>query len=43
LYKAEQQIPVDPEMYEEEIEDRKVLYECENGETASYIVAKIKT
>ena len=27
----------------EEIEDRNVKYECENVETASYIVAKIKT
>ena len=28
---------------QEEIADRKVLYECENVETAAYIVAKIKT
>jgi hypothetical protein len=28
---------------QEEISDRKVLYECENTETAAYIVAKIKT
>jgi hypothetical protein len=28
---------------QEEIADRKVLYECENTETAAYIVAKIKT
>jgi hypothetical protein len=26
----------------EELADRKVLYECENTETAAYIVAKIK-
>jgi len=30
------------ELLEDEI-DRKVVYECENVETASYIVAKIKT
>lgn len=28
---------------DEDIEDRKVDYECENVETACYIVAKIKT
>lgn len=28
---------------EEDILDRKVSYECENAETACYIVAKIKT
>jgi hypothetical protein len=32
-----------PTNIEEDILDRKVVYECENAETACYIVAKIKT
>lgn len=28
---------------DEDISERRTLYECENIETASYVVAKIKT
>ena len=34
---------IEQSLYEEDQLDRKVIYECEDIETASYIVAKIKS
>jgi hypothetical protein len=43
IYKTNKPVDFTEARLEEDILDRKVLYESENIETASYIVAKIKT